>query len=149
MGKKIKRENVMIYRWVNENFPNALRWFRVRVGAIPDGPHPDLYAACRRWADAVIFDKDTVYIVEAKVRPDAGAVSQLELYMMLFKETPEFQYLWNKKVKGIYLCGKDDENIKRLCQKRNIKFVVYCPDWLNDYLCGGEGNPWKKPENHQ
>ena len=87
-GKRALPENQLVYEWVKMNFPNALQWRRVRMGAMPEGVTNAAFGVLRRFADLVVFDGKTVHIIEAKMTPQADALGQLELYAMLWPETP-------------------------------------------------------------
>jgi len=124
----------MVYEWMIKNYPNDLQWRRVRVGPLP-GKEPDkLYGVLRRWVDGLIVTKTKVIIVEAKVKPDPGAISQLEVYRLLFPETPEFSSLKKRKIELVFLTSSKDPILYKLAKQKKIRYVVYCPKWLKEYL---------------
>jgi len=127
------REWRLVYEFLITNFRNCLQWRRVRVG--PIYKNEKLYQVVRRWADAIVYcaKEDIVYIIEAKMKPEPGGISQLELYIKLFPKTPEFEMLKDKRVKGIYLTTQDDPELRELAKSKGIEYVVYQPDWVKEY----------------
>jgi len=127
------REAKLLYEWMVKTFPNCLQWRHVRMGPIPK--NEALYGILRRWIDGVVYDKktDTVYLIEAKIRPEPGAISQLLLYKQLFPKTPEFEALKDKPIKLVFLTSFMDKEVKALCDQYGIEFVVYSPDWVKEY----------------
>ena len=85
-----QKESILLTKYLAEFHRTHLQWKRVRLG-IPANPEEAKYlSVCLRWADAVVIDEGFVIIIETKLRPDLGAIGQLEGYKELFKVTPEF-----------------------------------------------------------
>jgi len=126
-------ESKLVYEWVGKEYPKALQWRRVRLGPRLKGKEGAMYGVIRRWADLVFKDDNTIYIVEAKIRPDVGALAQLELYCQLFPKTPEFSEFALLPIKLIFLTSIDDKEARRLAKDKGIDFVVYSPQWVKDY----------------
>lgn len=127
------RETRLINEWVKGNYPEALQWRLPRLGPIPGTEGDKYYKGLRRWCDYVIFVKDTVFIIEAKMRPKPEGLAELEVYDRLFPKTPEFKELWNKPRKLVYLTTKHDDIIAELSAEKNIEFVVYAPEWVKEW----------------
>jgi len=126
MGMR-QREKILLEHFLRKFYPFCLRWKNVRLGKLPDAPFPKMYRVIQRYADAIVYDGRDVIIIEAKMKADAGAISQLELYEKLFYETPEFNYLRSCKVRKVFLCAVDDPNLRSLCEDKGIAFVHYDP----------------------
>jgi hypothetical protein len=124
-------EAKLMNEWLALYHPNALQWRRVRLGPLPLVDQQNLYKVTNRWVDAVFFEHNTVFLVEAKLKPNAGAIGQLELYSRLIRETPEFSDYRDKKIKMILLTTFDDKPVKDLCIDKNIDYIVYSPEWLS------------------
>lgn len=124
----------MVLEWVQKYHSHALQWRRVRVGPLPKTENSSFFSVLRRWADLVFVEDDIVYIVEAKVRPDPGALSQLKLYERLFPQTPEFSQLSNKQIKLVFLTSMEDKEVKKLAAELGIEYEVYRPAWLDAYI---------------
>lgn len=136
------REMQLLTEWLIKNYSHARWQTRVRLGS----PHPELtqgpmtetaermVGVWRRWADAIILENDKVTLVEAAIRPDPGKVSQLQLYSMLFKTTPEFKEHQKKKLELLLLYGIEDPAVVALARSQGIRCVECVPDWLPQYL---------------
>ena len=123
----VLKESDLVNKWLWEFHPSSLQWRRVRLGVVPDKEIARAYMVILRWADAVFVENGVVTIVEAKLRPNAGAIGQLEHYKMLFGRTPEFSQYWNYPINLILLANYMDLEIVELCTKKNIKYVFYQP----------------------
>ena len=123
----VLKESELVNKWLWEFHPTSLQWRRVRLGVVPDKDIARAYMVILRWADAVFVENGVVTIVEAKLRPNAGAIGQLEHYKMLFGRTPEFSQYWNYPIELVLLANYMDLEIVELCSKKDIKYVFYQP----------------------
>ena len=121
----VLKESDLVNRWVNEFHPQALQWRRVRLGVVPDKETAREYNVILRWADLIYVEEDVVYIVEAKLRPTAGAIGQLEHYKLLFAKTPSFSQYINYPVRMQLLTNYLDNEIVELCSRKDIDYVYY------------------------
>jgi len=136
------REQQMVAEWLSKAYPQARTMTRVRLGAPkPAIPRPDLspeelamIGQWRRWADAVVLEQDRVILVEASIRPDPGKISQLELYALLFPQTPELAAWAKLPLTLMLLYAIEDPATIYLARQKGILCVQYRPDWLDDYL---------------
>lgn len=119
-----------VNEWLATFHPNALQWRRVRLGTVPLVEHARLYRVTLRFADAIFLEDDVVHIVEAKLRKQAEAMGQLELYRELYRKTPEFSMFQDKQVKLILLTPRTDEDLNNLAAMKGIQVVVFTPEWL-------------------
>ena len=83
-------EAKMVNRWLATFHRTAPQWTRVRLGQVANKEEANLYKVILRWADAIFLEDGEVNIVEGKLRPEPGALGQLEAYRDLFRVTPEF-----------------------------------------------------------
>ena len=136
------REMRMLAEWLAETFPRETYLTRVRLGRIqPAAGAPELTDAerrmigvHRRWADAVVLLEDRVLLIEAKIRPQPGVISQLELYARLLPHTPELASHAHKPIEMILLYAIEDELINLLAREKGIRCVFYHPAWVDAYL---------------
>ena len=120
-----QNEAKLVNAWLWKYHRDKLQWKRVRLGPLPSHSLAKMYMVTLRWADAVVVDKGTVYIIEAKLKPNAGAIGQLLQYQSLFKDTPEFSQIANYPVKLIYLASEMRIDIYEMCKKYNIEFIWF------------------------
>jgi hypothetical protein len=120
-------EAKLVNDWLWTFHPTSLQWRRVRLGIVPDKEYAKMYMVILRWADAIFIEDGKVHIVEAKLRPDAGAIGQLEHYKDLFTRTPEFQQYWNYPIELILLTPYLDLELVALCSKKGIRYEHYVP----------------------
>ena len=121
-------ESVLLTKWLKTFHRTAPQWKRVRLGEVADKEEAKFYKVILRWCDAVFIEDGFVNIIEAKLRPDLGAIGQLEGYKELFKVTPEFLQYWNYPIKMILLSAFLDLNIAELCKRKDIAFEVWKPE---------------------
>lgn len=125
------KESEMLNAWLWAEHREDLQWRRVRLGPYPTNEMGKMYMTMLRWADAIVIKEGIVYIIEAKLRPMPGAISQLELYKQLFTATLEFKQYWNNDVKLILLTMMPDLAIAEMCSRKDIAMIIF--DW-DDYV---------------
>lgn len=136
MGQQ--REAKFVNEWLMMTFPANLQWKRVRLGVLPDKKLGNLLKITLRWADAIVFDGETVFIIEAKLRSDLGALAQLEEYKVLFRDTPEFSLLKGSPVEMVLLLPYRWTDLVQAAVQRGIRVEIFRPDWLYESM------GWKK-----
>jgi len=125
-----QKESILLTSWLKTFHRANPQWKRVRLGIPANPEEAKLYSVLLRWADAVFLKDGIMYIVEAKLRPDLGAIGQLEGYKELLKITPEFSAYENWPVELILLSPIMDLAIAELCSKKNIIYEVWTPpEW--------------------
>ena len=122
-----RNESMLITRWLWDFHRTSPQWRRVRLGPFPTPEMGREYMVTLRWADAIYIDSGKVYIVEAKLKPGAGAIGQLEHYRDLFRQTPEFDAFKYNPIELILLTPKLALDIVELCSKKGIKYEHYRP----------------------
>ena len=88
----------------------------------------------RRWADAVVLLPDRIVLIEAKILPQPGVLSQLELYARLLPKTPELADHKHKPIERVLVCAINDPEITAMAREQGVKVVTFKPAWLNGYL---------------
>ena len=128
-----QREARLVNEWLWLNYNTKPQWHRVRLGPAFDKETARMYKVLLRWADAVVLNDNEILIIEAKMTPEPGAISQLEFYAQEFKHTPEFSDYWDFPQRLIFLTTREDEALHALASEKNIEYVVFRPDWVNAY----------------
>ncbi|MBN2860995.1 MAG: hypothetical protein JXK93_12085 [Sphaerochaetaceae bacterium] len=136
-AKKPKRKNFekrMVYEYTTSAYPNELQWKNVRVGPIKPSKFGNMYAFLRRWADAIVVTKKEVVIIEGKIKPAAGVISQLQLYIEEFPRTPEFNMVKHMPVRGEIVSVFADEIVDRMAHDAGLRTVIYEPSFMQEIL---------------
>ena len=136
------REMRLVAEYLEKTYSKYPYQMRVRLGSIPDqlitedmSPEERRSAGIwRRWADAIVFKPRSVVIIEAKIRPSPGDISQLQLYAELFGKTPELQPYTARPLALELLYAIPDPVIEHRARQANIKVTHFKPAWVDDYL---------------
>lgn len=125
------KESDMLNAWLWEKHREDIQWRRVRLGVMPTKEMARMYMTILRWTDAIVISDGVVYIVEAKLRPEPGAIGQLELYGQLFVQTPEFEAYKNYPIKLMLLTSVMDLNMVEMTSKKNILYEMFTEEDVN------------------
>ena len=136
------RETRLLSEWVSKTYPDDEVRYRVRLGELPpwakksieEGAPAAIYKVYQRWADAIIIREKEIIIIEAKIIPEPGVISQIKLYAQLLPKTPEFSNFRERPTRLIILLAMRDPEIELLATSEGIEIVVFSPDWVTDYL---------------
>ncbi len=123
-----QKESVLLTKWLAKFHRTSPQWKRVRLGIPANPEEAKLYSVLLRWADAIFIEDGFVNIVEAKLRPELGAIGQLEGYKELFKITPEFDQYKDWPIKMILLSPVMDLGIAQICTKKGIIYDIWEPE---------------------
>lgn len=126
-------ETRLLNEWLWEHHREDPQWTHVRLGPVPTKEMASLYKITLHWADAIVLTVRDVLIIEAKIRPNITAISQLEFYDKEFEDTPQFSAykLWPRK--KILLTTILDRKVKAFCEEKGIEYVVFHPEWVDKY----------------
>lgn len=127
-----ERERRLVNEWLRVAHREHIQKTRVRVGPAIDHPEAKALVVLMRWVDALVYDGNNVILVEAKLRPDAGAIGQLEHYRDLFIQTPDYKLWWDLPVKLVLLSALRSRDIEEICAKKGIEFVLFRPAWVDE-----------------
>jgi len=128
MATKQQGEKIFLNAWLWEFHRSKPQWKRVRLGPVPNPEQAKFFSVLLRWADAVFLEGGNIVIVEAKIRPNFGAIGQLLGYKMLIKATPEFEnyVAWN--VRMLLLTKFPDLAVTQLASKFDVEHEIWNPD---------------------
>jgi len=136
------RELKMLHEYLAKYHANDIVMTRIRLGS----HHPELIipgleeselrliGVFRRWADAVIIQPDKLILMEAKILPEPGVISQLELYEFLLPHTPELQPYLPRPIEKQLLFAIEDPAVITLCHQHGIIPIMYRPSWIEEYI---------------
>lgn len=136
------REQRMLSEYMAEAFPGVPYKVRIRLGAVQPRiggkftrQEESMLGVFRRWADAMAFlPERTLLLIEAKIRPEPGVISQMELYESLIPNTPELEKYSAWPVRKRIVYAIPDPATFFLARKQGIEVVSYRPEWIEDYL---------------
>jgi len=123
-----QKESVLLTKWLAKFHRTSPQWKRVRLGIPANPEEAKLYSVLLRWADAIFLEDGYVNIVESKLRPELGAIGQLEGYKELFKVTPEFSDYERWPIKLILVSPIMDLGIAEICSKKDIIYEIWKPE---------------------
>jgi len=118
-------EGLLLNKWLWAKHRESLQWKHPRLGYVPDHKEAKMYSVLLRWVDAIFIENGVVYLVEAKLTPEFGAVGQLEGYGSLFRSTPEFAVYRNASIQLVLLTTSYDANVADLCREKDIIYEVF------------------------
>ena len=128
--------------YILEHLHPEQTFFRMRLGdvsaedqaALPAGVSPRAYMVTQRYADAICIFTDRVEIWEAKLIRPLTAVTQLQLYDLLFRKTPEFARYMDAEVSLHLLTPIWDPDLTEICERSGIEISMWEPAWVTEYL---------------
>jgi len=136
------RETRYIQEYILEHLKPEQVFFRMRLGGVSDGERAALpagvservYMVTQRYADAICIFSDHVEIWEAKLIRPLTAITQLQLYEMLFRKTPEFLRYIDAELSLHLLTPIWDPDLAEICARAEIEISMWEPAWVTDYL---------------
>ena len=136
------REMRLLSEYLERFHPGYEHRIHVHVGSVPfrseEGKFSDstarLLGEFRRWADAVVIMPDRIILVEVKIVPQPGVISQIEHYAELLPKTPELIEHRSKPITMQLVFAIDDPVISARARTKGILVTIFCPQWVLDYL---------------
>jgi len=135
-------ERRYVVEYVMNKFPERVyTHFNMRLGPPPSelakkypNMNPRWFKVWQPFADAIVVTRDTLWVIEAKVRNPTGAIGQLKRYILSVYETPELKPYLDRPVKGLLVMPLRHPIIERFALLEGIYVDYYCPRWVEDYL---------------
>lgn len=136
------REQRMLSEYMAEAFPGVPYKVRIRLGAVQPriggkftADESSMLGVFRRWADAMAFlPEKALLLIEAKIRPEPGVISQIELYEMLIPNTPELEQYRDWPIRKRIVYSIPDPATFSLARAKGIEIVSYRPEWIEEYM---------------
>lgn len=144
------REQRLVSEFVAEFYGEHESRTHVHLGSIPErlrgkfakGEDLGPLTPLMRWADALVFMPDHVVLIEAKILPQPGVISQLLLYEELIPKSQHLGEHKDKPVEKRLVCAIEDPLISELARRSGIRVIIYRPKWIDAYL--KVLHPWEK-----
>lgn len=136
------REQRLVAEFVARFYPDNESRTHVHLGSMPtrlkgrwsSESDARLVGVFRRWADALVFLPDRVLLIEGKILPQPGVISQLKLYEELIPKTPELAEHRHKPIEMVLVCAIEDPLISELARREGIAVRIFHPAWVDDYM---------------
>lgn len=140
--KREEWEERFIGDYLALKFPDRPYKTKVRLGpistALPlevmDLADLALIGVTRRRCDAIVYLPDRVLIIEAAIRQIPGKLSQLELYLSLYPDTPEEQEYRDWPLAGRLVFAISDPAAIALAKAHNVEVDYFRPAYIDTYL---------------
>ena len=144
------REQRLVSEFIARFYPDYESRTHVHLGSTPprlkgkftSEETARLVGVFRRWADAIVFMPDRLILIEGKILPVPGVISQLKLYEELIPKTPELSEHWEKPIEKLIVCAIEDPVITELARREGILVRVFRPSWIDSYM--KKLHPWEK-----
>lgn len=141
MGRK-ERERLYISEYCIETWPEGDFLLNVCLGPIPDylleahGPAKAaaIYRPTRPRVDAVKWDKDHYYLIEAKVREIKTGIGDLAFYRGLIPSTKDLPYYDGQAFIYRLVVPWTLDWVTAAANQNGIEVVVYQRAWIEDYV---------------
>jgi len=150
------REMRLVSEYIAKYYPNSPSLTRVRLGPthpalITEGmteEEQNMLKVWRRWADGIVITRNRLILIEGAILPDPGDVSKLLLYEYLLRYTPEFQQYLDRDIVKVLLLAIEDPVLGKIARAAGIQVVVFCPDWVREYIQTLAGRKQRAPLTH-
>jgi hypothetical protein len=136
-----QRERRLLAEWLALHHPDEPTQQQVRLGAFTPSISTDgldrteikALGVWRRFADAIVYRRTELLLIEASIPADVGYVSRLELYARLVPLTPELAPYLDRPVALLYLCAIEDPIVTAIAREHGIRVEVYFPPWAVEF----------------
>jgi len=146
-GERPKRqewEAQYVSAYVAAKYPGQSVRIHAHLGTPPRSPDGQflepaeerLLRVFMRWADAIVFLPEETIVIEGKLRASEylKGLGELELYLELLKNSPEYAALIAPRLVGELLVPIEDPTVTVLARRKGFRVVVWAPAWLRGYL---------------
>jgi hypothetical protein len=135
-------ESRLLAEWLAANHADRAWHIQFRVGTHPevlgidmeDEGEVRLARNLNRRVDAVIEPPPDLIVVEATMYRPTDKLGRLKEYLLLLQGTPDVASWPVCPVVPVLLTGQDDPVARVLCAEMGIKYELYEPPWLDEWL---------------
>jgi hypothetical protein len=133
---------MLLREWAALKYPGVLLQEQVRLGptaATVSGVSidPTLEAMLRVelwYADGLLITPVEVLIIEAKVKADPSAISQVLFYQRMAIRTPALADVLHLPLTPVVLYAESDNDVTQFARQLGCRVEIYTPGWIADYL---------------
>ena len=138
----VQRERRFISEYVIEHFPPGHWVLNQAIGPINEElirimGHNDAAAIVRpqrRRVDAVAWDRDHYYIIEAKIRDPFEGLGRLIIYAGEAEETDDLPGFEGQVIIPRLVVPFTVERDRRAALRHGLELVEFTPPWIADYI---------------
>ena len=137
-----ERERRYIAEYMKFAFPEGNYMLNVELGPIPQeyvdryglGKAAALFRPTRPRVDAVRWQPDAYYVIEAKCRDINKGIGELILYREQAKMAPDLPYYDKQPIRARLVVPWMIDWIKKSADAVGIEVVVFWQEWIADYV---------------
>jgi hypothetical protein len=156
MSRKPRREWEAEYvaEYCTRFYKGAKVQYHARLGAYPpefktlatEEAELSMLRVYARWCDALAITDGEVHIIEGKLLPHhyLKGITELELYITLFKQTPEYKDYKALPTYGVLVVPVEDPVVASIARSRNIRMPIYKPTFW-DQFWQEQRRRWTRP----
>lgn len=133
---------MLLREWAALKYPGVLLQEQVRLGptsanlqGVSVDPTLEAMLRVENWyADGLLVTPAEVVIVEAKVKADPSAISQVLFYQRMAARTPALAGLLSLPFAPVVLYAESDADVTQFARQLGCRVEIYTPIWIADYL---------------
>lgn len=141
-GEYKQRERRYVPEFVNEKYPlKGAVFYNMAIGPAPEELyrlHPEIplesFRRWRFWIDAVVILRNSMVLIEGKLRKPAEGLGQLLLYRALLPQTPELKPYAHLVVDMVLVTPRPDPRVIGVAASLGVYVEIYTKPWVQDYL---------------
>lgn len=141
MARK-ERERRYISEYMNETWPGGDYQLNVELGPIPAEyvtrygltKAAALFRPTRPRVDAVKWEPEVYYLIEAKIRDIKAGIGDLTYYRNMIPETLDLPYYDGQRIIARLIIPWMLDWLQPVAKANNIEVVVYEQEWIADYV---------------
>lgn len=137
-----ERERRYIAEYMATYFPAGGYSLNVPLGPIPEDivarygvtAGAALWRPARLRVDAVAWQPNVYWLIEAKVRAPRDAIGSLSVYLDLAPRTPDLPNYEGQEIRGRLVVPWALDWIRDLARERGLDLVEFLPAWVEAYV---------------
>ncbi len=137
-----ERERRYISEYMKETWPGGDYQLNVELGPIPQeyvqrlglARATALFRPTRPRVDAVKWDPDVYYLIEAKIRNIKAGIGDLTYYRNILSETPDLPFHDGQPIISRLIIPWTLDWLEPVARANNIEVVVYEKEWIAEYV---------------
>lgn len=137
-----QRERLLVQRYIQARYPRNRVMFNAPLGSV----HQSLIAEygrlralkvglkTRPMIDAIVFDRKSLLLIEAKIVRWVDGLSKLPLYNAMIPDTPELEQYQEWERHMVLVIPFIQDNMLRIAKRLGVEVVEFTTSEIEDYL---------------